>query len=214
MTVLASSWTDASSIGYPVLFGGVLLGSIAPVIPTGAVVGAGAAVATSGGHLSLPLVVLLATLGALIGDLVTFAICRFGGPHAVRWVARGQHAERIDEVRGQFRDHGWQIIVVGRLLPAGRIPVLVAAGALAYPWRRLVPAAAAACLLWAVAYSLIGILSGGLFDNPLIATLLAAVLILILGAVLNLVSSQRRKRKAARTKAAEEKAAAEKEATP
>ncbi|MEN3266535.1 MAG: hypothetical protein V7646_3429, partial [Pseudonocardia sp.] len=31
MTVLASSWTDASSLGYPVLFGGVLLGSIVPV---------------------------------------------------------------------------------------------------------------------------------------------------------------------------------------
>ena len=200
MSVLASSWTDASSIGYPVLFGGVLLGSIVPVIPTGAVVGAAAAVATSNGSLSLPLVVLLATLGALIGDLVTFAICRFGGPTAVRWVARGQHAERIEEVRGQFRNHGWQIIVVGRLLPAGRIPVLVAAGALAYPWRRLVPAAAAACLLWAIAYTLIGILSGGLFDNPLIATLLAAVLILILGGVLNLVSSRRRRRKAERAK--------------
>jgi membrane protein DedA with SNARE-associated domain len=200
MTVLATSWTDASSLGYPVLFGGVLLGSIVPVIPTGAVVGAAAAVATTTGHLSLPLVVLVASLAALIGDLVTFAICRFGGPSAVRWVSRGQHAERIEEVRRQFRDHGWQIIVVGRLLPAGRIPVLVAAGALAYPWRRLVPAAAAACVLWAIAYSLIGILSGGLFDNPLIATLLAAVLILIIGGVLNLVSTRRRRRRAQREK--------------
>jgi membrane protein DedA with SNARE-associated domain len=199
-TALATSWTDASSLGYPVLFGGVLLGSIVPVIPTGAVVGAAAAVATSSGSLSLPLVVLVATLGALIGDLVTFTICRSGGPTAVRWVSRGQHAERIEEVRGQFRAHGWQIIVVGRLLPAGRIPVLLAAGALAYPWRRLVPAAAAACLVWAIAYALIGILTGGLFDNPLIATLLAAVLILILGGVLNLVSARRRKRKVAREK--------------
>jgi len=196
VSVVASGWTDASSIGYPVLFGGVLLGSIAPVIPTGAVVGAAAAVAAQG-RLDLPLVLLLATLGALIGDLVTFAICRFGGPAAVRWVARGQHAERIEEVRGQFHDHGWQIVVVGRLLPAGRIPVLVAAGALAYPWRRLVPAATLACALWAVAYALIGVLSGGLFDNPLIATLLAAVLILVLGGVLNLVSSRRRKHRAA-----------------
>jgi membrane protein DedA with SNARE-associated domain len=195
VTVLASSWTDAASIGYPLLFGGVLLGSIVPVVPTGAVVGAAAAVATSGEHLSLPLVLLVATAAALIGDLVTFTIARFGGPAAVRWVARGQHADRIEEVRGQFRDHGWQVVVVGRLLPAGRIPVLLAAGALAYPWRRLVPATLAACLLWAVAYALIGVLSGGLFDNPLIATLLAAVLILVLGAVLNLVSARRRRRR-------------------
>jgi membrane protein DedA with SNARE-associated domain len=193
--VLASSWTDGSSIGYPVLFGGVLLGSIVPIVPTGAVVGAAAAVATTTDKLNLPTVVVLATLAALAGDLVTFAICRFGGPTAVRWVARGQHADRIEEVRGQFRAHGWQIIVAGRLLPAGRIPVLLAAGALAYPWRRLVPAALAASFLWAVAYALLGVVSGGIFDSPLIATLLATVLVLLVGGVLNLVGSRRRRRR-------------------
>jgi membrane protein DedA with SNARE-associated domain len=200
--VLASAWTDGSTLGYPLLFGLVLLGSVVPVVPTGAVVGAGAAVATTTDHLSLPLVVLIATVAALAGDLATFAVCRFGGPSAVRWVARGQHTDRIEEVRDQFRRHGWQIIVVGRAvaprrLPgrggAGRIPVLVAAGALAYPWRRLVPAATVAALLWAVAYALLGVLSGGIFDSPLLATLLATLLILVVGAVLNLVSSRRRR---------------------
>lgn len=200
MTVLASTWTDASSLGYPVLLGGVLLGSVVPVVPTGAVVGAGAALAMSTGQLNLALVLLLATLGALTGDLVTFAVCRFGGPAAVRWVSRGQHPERLEEVREQFREHGWQIIVVGRLLPAGRIPVLVAAGALAYPWRRLVPAATAACFLWAAAYAMLGVLSGGLFDNPLVATLLAAVLILVVSGVGNLVASRRRKRRDAQVR--------------
>jgi hypothetical protein len=45
--LLAADWTDGSAIGYPVLFGLVLLGSIVPVVPTGAVVGAAAAVATT-----------------------------------------------------------------------------------------------------------------------------------------------------------------------
>jgi membrane protein DedA with SNARE-associated domain len=191
--VLASSWTDGGSLGYPVLVGGVLLGSVVPVVPTGAVVGAAAAVAVTTDDLSLPLVVLLATLGAFAGDVVTFGICRFGGPAAVRWVARGQHAERIEEVRGQFRRHGWQIIVTGRLLPAGRIPVLIAAGALAYPWRRLLPASFAAGLVWAVAYALVGVVSGGIFDSPLLATLIATLLVLLVGVVLNLVSGHRRR---------------------
>ncbi|WP_216870835.1 DedA family protein [Modestobacter excelsi] len=191
--VLAASWTDGSSLGYPVLFGGVLLGSVVPVVPTGAVVGAAAAVALTTDHLSLPLVVLLATLGAFAGDVTTFSICRFGGPAAVRWVARGQHADRIDEVREQFRRHGWQIVLVGRLLPAGRIPVLLAAGALAYPWRRLLPASLAAALVWAVAYALLGVVSGGIFDSPLIATLIATLLVLLVGVLLNLVSAHRRK---------------------
>jgi membrane protein DedA with SNARE-associated domain len=193
--LLDGSWSG-DSLGYPLMFGLVLLGSIVPVVPTGAVVGAGAAVATTTDHLSLTLVVLVSALAALVGDLVTFAVSRFGGPSAVRWVARGQHADRIEEVRGQFRRHGWQIVVVGRLLPAGRIPVLLAAGALAYPWRRLLPASAVACLLCAVAYAALGVLSGGIFDSPLLATLLATLLILVLGGVLNLVSSRRRRRKA------------------
>ena len=193
MTALATGWADVSSVGYPVVFGGVLLGSVVPVVPTGAVVGAAAALAVTTDELFLPLVLLLATLGAFLGDVVTFGICRSGGPAAVRWVARGQHADRIAEVRGQFRQHGWQIIVVGRLLPAGRIPVLVAAGALAYPWRRLLPASFAAALTWAVAYSLIGVVSGGIFDSPLLATLIATGLVLLVGVVLNLVSSHRRR---------------------
>ena len=144
------------------------------MVPTGAVVGAAAAVR----HDHRPARAcrwcsLVATGAALLGDLVTFTVCRFGGPAAVRWVARGQNADRIAQVRDQFRQHGWQIIVVGRLLPAGRIPVLLAAGALAYPWRRLVPAATLAAFLWAVAYALLGVVSGGIFDSPLIATLLA-----------------------------------------
>jgi membrane protein DedA with SNARE-associated domain len=189
-------WSDGSGLGYPLLFGLVLLGSIVPVVPTGAVVGAGAAVATTTDNLSLTLVVLVSAVAALAGDLITFAVCRSGGPAAVRWVARGQHTERIDEVREQFRRHGWQIIVVGRLLPAGRIPVLLAAGALAYPWRRLVPASAVGSVLWAIAYAALGVLSGGIFDSPLLASLLATLLILVIGGVLNLVSSRRRRRKA------------------
>jgi membrane protein DedA with SNARE-associated domain len=192
-SAIAASWTDGTSIGYPVLFGSVLLGSVVPVVPTGAVVGAGAAFAVTAHELNLVAVVLLATLGAWAGDLITFAICRFGGPSAVRWVARGQHADRIEEVRDQFHRHGWQIVVVGRLLPAGRIPVLLAAGALAYPWRRLLPASLLAAFLWAVAYASLGVVSGGIFDSPLVAVLLATVLVLLVGALLNVVGAHRRR---------------------
>ncbi len=143
-------------------------------------------------ELALPAVIVFAVAGAVLGDLVTFAVCRFGGPRALHWVARGQRDERVAEVRDQFRRHGWQIIVVGRLLPAGRIPVLLAAGALAYPWRRLLPATVVAGFLWAIAYAALGVLSGGIFDSPLVATLLATLLVLLVGGVLNVVGARRR----------------------
>jgi membrane protein DedA with SNARE-associated domain len=190
---LAAGWVDSTSIGYPALFAGVLLGSIVPVVPTGAVVGVAAAFAMTTDTLGLVQVLAVATVAALIGDLVTFSICRFGGPTAVRWVSRGQHPERVDEVREQFRRHGWQIIVAGRLLPAGRIPVLLAAGALSYPWRRLVPAALAATFLWACAYAVLGVTSGGIFDSPLLAALIAALLVLAVTGMVTLISSRRRR---------------------
>ena len=193
LDVLTSAWEGDTAVGYPVLFGLVLLGSVIPVVPTGLVVGTAAAFAMTTDRLGLTVVLAVATLAALTGDLVTFAICRSGGPSAVRWVTRGQHAERLDEVREQFRLHGWQIIVAGRLLPAGRIPVLVAAGALAYPWRRLVPASLAGAFLWALAYSLLGVVSGGIFDSPLIAMLVATLLVLAVGALTNLISARRRR---------------------
>jgi membrane protein DedA with SNARE-associated domain len=188
--VFGIDWSDPSAIGYPVIFGGVLIGSIVPVVPTGAVVGAGAALAMTG-QLNLALVVLVALAGALIGDLVTFAAGRGGRGPMTRFFERRQSAEKLAAARDRFTRKGWLLVVIGRLVPAGRIPVLLAAGALDYPWRRLVPAATGACLLWAVAYALLGVVSGGLFDNPLVATLIATTLILVITVIVGLVSRGR-----------------------
>jgi hypothetical protein len=45
--LLAAVSYDAASLGYPLLFGLVLLGSVVPVVPTGLVVGSAAALATT-----------------------------------------------------------------------------------------------------------------------------------------------------------------------
>lgn len=188
-------WSHPATLGYPVIFGGVLIGSIVPILPTGAVVGAGAALAVSGGRLNLVLVVLVAMLGALIGDLVTFAAGRGGRGTLARFFERRQSEEKLAAAREKFVQKGWLLVVIGRMVPAGRIPVLLAAGALDYPWRRLVPAATGACLLWAIAYALLGVVSGGLFDNPLIATLIATTLILLVTMVVGLVARHRERKR-------------------
>ncbi len=191
---LAIDWTDPAAIGYPALLVGVLLGSIVPVVPTGAVVGAAAAIATTTGRLWLPWVILLATAAALLGDVVTFATGRAGRGLALRLVSRGQTEDRLAGMRARFATRGWQLVVVGRLIPAGRIPVLLAAAALAYPWRRLLPAAVLGCLLWATAYAVLGVVSGGIFDDPVVATLVATVLVLAVAAVSAVVGRRRKER--------------------
>ena len=105
MNLLAAAfdWTDPASIGYPALGAGVLLGSVVPVVPTGAVVGAAAAIATTTGRLWLPEVIALATAAALAGDLVTFAVGRAGSGLALRLVTRGQTPERLAAMRQEAR---------------------------------------------------------------------------------------------------------------
>jgi membrane protein DedA with SNARE-associated domain len=174
-TAQAVGWTDPSALGYSALFGGVLIGSIVPIVPTGAVVGAAAAIAVSSGSMSLPLVLLLSVLGALLGDFATFAVAHAGSSAAQRWVTGRQSPERLAAARAQFERRGGVLIVVGRLVPAGRIPVLLAAGALEYPWRRLVPAAVLGCVL-------------------------AALLVLVLAGLGSLASAWRRRRRAGATR--------------
>ncbi|WNV86059.1 DedA family protein [Umezawaea sp. Da 62-37] len=199
MSALSVDWADPSTIGYPALFGGVLLGSVVPIVPTGAVVGAAAAIAVSTDRMNLVLVVLFAAVGSLIGDLVTFAAARGGSTALLRWFSRRQSEEKLAAARERFTRQGWLVVVIGRMVPAGRIPVLLAAGALAYPWRRLVPAAAAACLLWSVAYAALGVVSGGLFDHPVVATLIATVLVLVVSALSALVVRHRERGRAKAT---------------
>ncbi|OLT11149.1 hypothetical protein BJF78_27665 [Pseudonocardia sp. CNS-139] len=193
-----TTWNDASAIGYPALFGGVLLGSVVPVVPTGALVGAAAAIAMTTGQMSLPLVVAVSTVAALLGNLVTFGAAKAGSTVALRWIARGQTPERLARARAQFAARGALLVVVGQLVPAGRIPVLVAAGTLGYPWRRLAPATFVACIVWAIAYSTLGVVSGGLFDDPVLATILAALLVLAVGILASLGSAWHRRRRARR----------------
>nr|WP_132427649.1 VTT domain-containing protein [Pseudonocardia endophytica] len=184
----------AGRAGYLVVAVGVLVGSIVPVVPTGAVVGAASAVALTSTALSLPLVLVIAVAAALTGDLVTFALARKGSDAVLGWLTRGQTPERLGRMRELFSRRGWLVVMVGRVVPAGRIPVLVSAAAMGLPWRRLVPATAVGAVLWALLYCVLGVVSGNVFDSPLVAAAMATVLVLVVGGVSALIGRWRARR--------------------
>lgn len=193
---------DAGRVAYLVLAGGVLFGSILPVVPTGAIVGAAAATATTSASLSLPLVLVLSFAAALTGDLVTYALARRGSATVLRLLAPAHPAERMDRVRAAFAERGWLLVLVGRVAPASRVPVLLAAAASGMSWARLVPAVAVGAVLWALLYGVLGLVTGNLTRSPLVAAALAVLLVLLVGAVTALVSWLRRshhERRARRT---------------
>ncbi|MFI8067364.1 MULTISPECIES: DedA family protein [unclassified Streptomyces] len=178
MTWLAAATTGATpgaagqAIGYPTLFLLVFLGALVPVVPTGALVSSAAVVAF---HQAAPLALLFvfvtASLAAFLGDVVLYWLGRRGmkSKNGSRWLeALRSRApeERLSQAQGKLADHGVAVLVLSRLVPAGRIPVMLACLMAEWPLRRFVRGNLPACLAWAVTYQLIGILGGSLFKEP------------------------------------------------
>ncbi|MEV0368793.1 VTT domain-containing protein [Streptomyces sp. NPDC050636] len=174
-------------VGYPSLFLLVVLGSLVPVVPTGAVVSSAAVVAF---HQTSPLPVLVvfgvASLAAFLGDVVLYTLGRRGSHSrsGTRWLTRLRaHAapERLAQAQRKLHEHGVLVLVVSRLVPAGRIPVMLACLLSAMPLRRFVRGDIPACLAWAAMYGLIGLLSGSLFPEPWQGVAAAVGLALVIG---------------------------------
>jgi len=70
--------------------------------------------------------------------------------------------------------------VLSRLVPAGRIPVMLACLMAKMPLRRFARGDIPACLAWTVTYQLIGILGGSLFEEPWEGVAVAVALTVLL----------------------------------
>ncbi|MFB7177172.1 DedA family protein [Streptomyces sp. NPDC056257] len=179
--------TTQQAVGYPALFLLVALGALVPVIPTGALVSSAAVVAFH--HQSLPfgvlLVVAVSALAAFTGDMALYWLGRRGvrSRNGSRWLAelRGRATpERLQQAQTRLDEHGVMVLVLSRLVPAGRIPVMLACLLAQMPPRRFARGDAPACLAWAVTYGLIGILGGSLFSEPWKGVALAVGLTLLI----------------------------------
>lgn len=174
------------AVGYPSVFLLVMLGALVPVVPTGAVVSSAAVVAfhqTS--PLSMLYIFLVAAFAAFLGDISLYWLGRrgVGSKNGSRWLAKlRQHAppDRLEQAQDKLREHGVTVLVLSRLVPAGRIPVMLACLLAAWPMRRFARGDVPACLAWAATYQLIGILGGSLFSEPWQGVAAAVVLTVVL----------------------------------
>ncbi|MFE2374099.1 DedA family protein [Streptomyces sp. NPDC059398] len=173
------------AVGYPTLFLLVAVGSLVPVVPTGALVSSAAVVAL---HQTDPLALLfvfaVASSAAFIGDIALYWLGRRGvhSKNGSRWLEalrRRAPQRRLASAQEQLDKHSKSVLVLSRLVPAGRIPVMLACLLGEMPLRRFARGDIPACLAWAAAYQLIGILGGSLFDEPWKGVAVAVVLTLL-----------------------------------
>ncbi|GAA0628503.1 VTT domain-containing protein [Streptomyces crystallinus] len=174
------------ALGYPSLFILVVLGSLVPVVPTGALVSTAAVVAFhQTAWFSLLLVFGVGALAAFLGDVGLYWLGQRGvrSHSGSRWLAalRDRAApDRLEQAQEKLNRHGAAVLVLSRLVPAGRIPVMLACLLGGMPLRTFVRGDVPACVAWAGAYGLIGILGGSLFPEPWQGVVAAVVLTVVI----------------------------------
>jgi membrane-associated protein len=164
-----SNWT------YAILFGIVLGDAVLPLLPseTAAIV---CGIQAARGHLSLTLVLVIAALGAFIGDNASYSGGRWlGRPLQQRLFTGERAAGRLQWAKDFLKARGGYVLVIARFIPGGRTATTFTAGLVKLSWpRAFAPYIAAAAVLWSAYAVLLGYLGGRTFkDQPLYALLLA-----------------------------------------
>lgn len=180
------------------LFTVVAFGAIVPVVPTGAAVSGAAALAFHDQPLLILLVIAAGAAGAYVGDLVMYAMCRAGGEQLARRLRWLRDEEHLAAVKERLRRSQIPVLLVSRLLPGGRVPVLLAAAFIGLSWRTFVVANLPACALWSAVYAAIGVAGGSIFPEPWEGVVAAVLLVVLVTQVVSLVNKRRAARAEAR----------------
>lgn len=187
---------QASGWAYLVVLLLAVVDALLPVVPSEtAVITAG--VVASSGKLLLPVVIVVAAVGAFVGDNVAYGLGRRYGAGVRSRFFHGEKADRrVDWATRQLDSRGGELIAVGRFIPGGRTAITVTAGLTHFPWRRFVAFDAGAAVIWAAYAGLLGYFGGHAFeDEPWKGLLLALGIAFGVGATTEAVRAVRRRRR-------------------
>jgi membrane protein DedA with SNARE-associated domain len=184
-----ADWVSGAWWSYPLIFSVAAVDAFFPIVPSETVVVIGGSIAASG-DLSLPLVILVAAAGAVVGDNISFGIGTLVGERTVkRWFRSETWHKRLEWAERTLDERGAYIIIIARFIPGGRIAVTFSAGYIpTFPWRRFIVYDVAAGLIWATYAALLGYFGGKTFeDHPFWGIALALGIALSVGFVVELV---------------------------
>lgn len=113
---------------------------------------------------------LTSALGSMLAGMTAYALCRWLGRPAARWIAGDDGLERA---RALFERRGGWLVALSRWLPVLTEAVACLAGLARMPWRTFWVAMVCGSLPLGFAFAAIGHLG---HDNPALALLLSAAL--------------------------------------
>jgi membrane protein DedA with SNARE-associated domain len=147
--------------GYLAVGGFVLLEDFGVPVPGEAILIA-AAIFAGTGEMNIALVILVATLGAIIGDNIGFAVGHFGGRPLVERFGRFIFLtpERLDRAEEYFNRHGGKVVVVARFIQGLRQLNGILAGTVGMHWLKFLGFNALGGVLWVCTWALLGYFAG------------------------------------------------------
>ncbi|MGF1429370.1 DedA family protein [Kitasatospora sp. LaBMicrA B282] len=142
---------------------------------TAAVLGGTIAAAHRG--VSLPVLMAVVVLAAVLGDTAGYAVGRYFGPKLLASRPAVRHQGKLDRARAFIRDRGPAAVFFGRFVALFRALVPTLAGVSRMPYGRFLLFNAAGGLLWGVGYTLLGFAAGTAYARVehLVGTVLAVV---------------------------------------
>ena len=151
---------------------------------------AGALCARPGSELSLPLLIALLILAAVLGDNLNYTIGRFAGSKVVNWKFRGKPLVKqayIDQTHKFFEKYGTKAIIMARFVPIVRTftPFVAGVGEMNYR-KKFLPFDLAGGFLWITSMTLAGYFLGNLeffqkhFEAVVIGIILLSVMPMII----------------------------------
>ncbi|MQA79447.1 MAG: DedA family protein [Streptosporangiales bacterium] len=152
--LMASPWL------YVIVFLVSAIDAFFPLVPSETVVITAGVFALTGAP-NVVLVVVMAAVGAFIGDNMSYAIGRFAERRLGDRLWRSPRRRRaLEWAQRMLRERGGQVIIAARFVSGGRTATTIAAGALEFDRRRFRVFTAVAAVAWGVYAVLIGYLGG------------------------------------------------------
>lgn len=151
---------------YAALFGIAALDGFFPAVPSETLVITLGVFAAASGDPQLSLVVLVAALGALTGDHISYAIGRRAGPRLFARLKPGSRTQRAYERVGRMlAERGGLVLVVARYIPGGRTAATLTTGATGFPRPAFTRYALVAAATWACYSAGLGYIGGAAFEE-------------------------------------------------
>lgn len=157
-----------------------------PPVPSESVVVGLASLVISQGVPNPWLLILVAALGAFLGDNIAYLIGRAIGTTRFRWMRRPRMQRSFAWAGRELAKRAASLILVARFIPIGRVAVNLTAGATGYPRPRFVVLTMISGVVWA-AYSVgIGAVAGSWFEeNHLLGVVVAVAIAIVLGFIVD-----------------------------